>query len=156
MSGLLVVLGRMCLSTIFILAALGNIINWQGTETFLLNGLCNLLNFTQGMPSTQDLINNLIPWAGALLLLATLFELVGGILLFFGVKVRFAAFLLALFLIPTTIVFHHFWYLEGQERDLQIIMFLKNLSIFGGLLFILGTGAGYAPKKHKKEKGAED
>ena len=113
-----------------------------------------MLNYTQTMPMIQDLLNTVIPWAGGLLMLAVLFQLVGGIFLFLGIKVRFAAFLLILFLIPVTLTFHSFWYLEGQEREFQIIMFLKNLSIFGALLYVLGMGRGPAMKKEKK--GAED
>lgn len=156
MSGLFMVLGRICLSLIFIASGISQIINWQGTETFLLNGLCDLLNYTQAMPSVQNLINNSIPWVGGLLILATLFQLIGGVLLFFGIKIRFAVFLLALFLIPTTLIFHDFWYLEGQEHDLQMIMFMKNLSIFGALLYILGVGKGAAAAPKKEKKGSDD
>lgn len=151
---LFVALGRMCLSLIFILSAISQILNWQSTETLLLNGLCDALNYTQTMPMVQDLLNTVIPWAGGLLILAVLFQLIGGIFLFLGIKVRFAAFLLILFLIPATLTFHAFWFLEGQEKDLQTIMFLKNLSIFGALLYVLGMGKGRSVKKEKKE--AED
>lgn len=151
---LFVVLGRMCLSLIFILSGISQILNWQSTETFLLNGLCEMLAYTQTMPMVQDLLNTVIPWAGGLLMLAVLFQLIGGIFLFLGIKVRFAAFLLLLFLIPVTLTFHSFWYLEGQEKGLQIIMFLKNLSIFGALLYVLGMGR--APTVRKEKKGAGD
>ncbi|MFI5334344.1 MAG: DoxX family protein [Chlamydiales bacterium] len=154
MSGLFALLGRMCLSLIFILSAASQVANWQGTETLLLNGLCDQLSYTLEMPSVQNLLNSLIPWAGALLIFAILFQFIGGLLLFFGLKVRFAAFLLILFLIPCTLVFHSFWYLEGTERDLQMIMFLKNLSIFGGLLCVLSIGKGAVPKKIKNESEA--
>ena len=43
-------------------------------------------------------------------------------------------------MIPTTILFHPFWYMEGAPRDLQTIMFLKNLAILGGLILMLLHG----------------
>lgn len=145
------VLGRICLSLIFILSGFSQVFNWQATETFLLNGLCDMLGHTQEMPSVQNFLNSLVPWSGALLTIAIVFQLVGGILLFFGIKPRFAAFLLLMFLIPATLLCHAFWYLDGPEREFQTIMFLKNLSVCGGLLFVLGTGKMSPAKKEKSE-----
>ncbi|MCS7271144.1 MAG: DoxX family protein, partial [Gemmataceae bacterium] len=50
--------------------------------------------------------------------------------------------LLIVFLIPATVIFHNFWAFEGQEQQMQMIMFLKNLAILGGLLLVVGFGAG--------------
>src|ERR1700722_2868761 len=137
MKTFLAVLGRICLSVVFILAGASKIFNWQESETALINGLCDLLNYTQGMMQVQDLLQWALPLTPQLLLIGIIAELLGGLLLFAGVQVRFGAFLLALFLIPATVIAHHFWYLEGPERQLQAAMFLKNLSIFGGLLYAL-------------------
>ena|ERR1700722_193371 len=150
MRSVLIVVGRMCLSLIFILAGIGNIMDWHGTESYLINGLCDALNYTQTIHMAQDLLQWAIPWTPQLLLAGTIFEMLGGLLMFFGLQVRFAAFLLALFLIPTTLIFHHFWFLDNPDRELQMIMFMKNLSIFGALLYILAIGAGNpSPKKAK-------
>jgi putative oxidoreductase len=150
---LLAVIGRMCLSLIFILSGLQKLLDWQGTETYFVNSLLEVLNYTEGMPRVQEFIRYFTPYTSELLMAATAFELIGGFLLFLGLQVRFGAFLLALFLIPTTLVFHHFWFLMGPERDLQMIMFLKNLSIFGGLLYVLDMGKGVI--KAKKEKARD-
>ncbi len=149
-------LGRMCLSLIFILSGIAQVVDWQGTEGMLMNGICDLLNYNQGSAKAQEFLQDLVPWTRLLLIVAVFCQLVGGVFLFFGIKVRFAAFLLLLFLIPATITFHAFWYLQGAERQLQMIMFLKNLSIFGGLLYVLSFGKGtehHAVKK--REKGSE-
>ena len=50
--------------------------------------------------------------------------------------------LLLIFLIPATLIFHGFWAIEGEEQGIQMAMFMKNLSIGGGLLFLIGSGAG--------------
>lgn len=152
MKTLVAVLGRMCLSAIFILAGASSIWNWQGSETFLLNSFCDLLNYTRESQNLQGFLTGLIPWTNELLGLAVVFEILGGILLFFGLKLRFASFLLLLFLIPTTIVCHHFWYLEGPEREVQTIMFFKNLSILGGLMIVLAFGKGGASSREEKEE----
>ncbi len=134
--------GRMCLSLIFILAALNKLLDWQGTEQSVVAALYAFMNHTVAIEWTQQIIQFALPWSALLAGCALAFELVGGLLLFLGLHVRFAAFLLAVFLIPATLLFHSFWFLQGAERDLQMTFFLKNLSIFGGLLVILGLGKG--------------
>ena len=135
-------LGRMCLSLIFILASFNKILDWNGTEQSIVSKLNELMNYTVGMEWVTEAIQFVLPWPALLVACAVAFELLGGLLIFLGLKVRMGAFLLAIFLIPTTLLFHHFWFLQGSDRELQMIMFLKNLSIFGGLLVILGLGKG--------------
>ena len=75
-----------------------------------------------------------------LLIASTLLELIGGLLILLAVKEKLGAFLLLVVLFFTTIVFHPFWFLEGDLREMQIAMFLKNLAIAGGLLLVLLNG----------------
>jgi len=70
-------------------------------------------------------------------------EFFGGLSVVFGYKARFGATLLLLFLIPTTLIFHDFW--NVTDHDLQVLQFtnfMKNVSIFGGLLYLICFGAG--------------
>src|SRR5580704_1769340 len=54
-----------------------------------------------------------------------------------GILPRMSARILALTLIPNTIVGHPFWKAEKPEdRRPQLIHFLKNLGLFGGLLYV--------------------
>jgi putative oxidoreductase len=78
----------------------------------------------------------------ALLFGAAIVELLGGLSLILGYKTRLGAFILLLFLIPTTLIFHDFWNLEGVARIPEQVNFMKNLAIFGGLLYIVAHGAG--------------
>jgi len=96
----------------------------------------------------QQLIQMALPWTSTMLIIACMLELFGGFLLLFGIKVRWGAFFLILFLIPTTLIMHHFWLLQSPQRELEMGMFLKNLSIFGGLLTVLAFGTG-SEKKNK-------
>lgn len=144
--------GRIFLSLIFILSSLAKIMNWQGTEQAVSNALTDLKIALQGMQGIQGGLETLLNWVPLLVVLAVVFELFGGLLIFLGIKVRFGAGLLLLFLIPTTLLFHHFWLLQGADRDLQMIMFLKNLSIFGGLLILLAFGTGAKGKGFKERR----
>jgi len=60
------------------------------------------------------------------------------------VRARAGAVLLMIFLVPTTLIFHDFWTRppDSQAFQVELIQFLKNLGLFGGLLFVLGFGAG--------------
>ena len=59
-----------------------------------------------------------------------------------GFYARAGALLLFLFLIPTTLIFHNFWTLEGMEQQNEMQHFTKNVTIMGGLLLVVGLGAG--------------
>ena len=48
---------------------------------------------------------------------ATLFQLLGGLLVLLGIKEKLGATLLILFLIPVTVLMHSFWMVEGAERQ---------------------------------------
>lgn len=41
------------------------------------------------------------------------------------------------FLVPTTPLMHDFWNMEGEQRDIEQIQFLKNLGLIGGALAFL-------------------
>jgi putative oxidoreductase len=117
--------GRVLLSVIFLMSAFGKVTNWSGTEAYMAS---------HGMPAVP-----------VLLALAVLFEAGGGLCLLLGCRTRLAALALVVFLIPATLIFHNFWAFEGAEQQMQMINFLKNLAIMGGLLHVVGTGpAGLA------------
>lgn len=135
-------LGRALLSFIFISSAVHKIIDWQPTVQFFTQSLTDLLAISVGHQLLQSLTEWSLVNATMLLMAGVVFELVGGLLVFLGLWVRLGALLLILFLIPTTFIFHHFWLLQGADAQLQMINFMKNLSIFGGLLFVLAMGKG--------------
>ena len=57
-----------------------------------------------------------------------------GLLLATGRFRRLAALALAGSLVPTTMAGHRFWEAQGEERQGQLIHFLKNLGLLGGLV----------------------
>jgi len=123
-------LGRILLALIFLISGLGKIFDWQGTAGYMAS---------KGMP--------LIPF---FLLGAIVLELAGGLAVLLGFKARIGALLLIVFLIPATLIFHNFWTLTGMERQIQMIMFLKNLAIMGGLLLVVGLGPGPSSLDEKR------
>jgi putative oxidoreductase len=72
------------------------------------------------------------------LLGAIVFELLGSLTVILGYYTRLGALLLVLFLIPTTIIFH-----TNFADPLQLVQFMKNLSMLGGCLVLLGMGPGH-------------
>ena len=57
-------------------------------------------------------------------------------------RAAWAATVLFLFLIPTTLLFHDFWSYTGSQAAMQKIQFMKNLAIMGGMLYVMAFGAG--------------
>lgn len=66
-------------------------------------------------------------------------ELVAGLTLLLGYWQRLAALALISFLVPATLIAHPFWLFSGEANQIQVINFLKNLAMIGGLLFIAST-----------------
>lgn len=79
-----------------------------------------------------------VPMAG----LAVLVELVGGIALVAGYRIRETAVLMIVFLLVTIFVGHRFWEFEDAARRMHIIQIKKNVAITGGFLLLLVVGGG--------------
>jgi len=110
-------LGRLLIALIFILGGYGKIGAYDGTVGYIAS---------VGLP---------FPALGYVI--AIIVELGGGILLLVGFQARIVAAILALFSLATAAFFHN---QLGDQN--QMIHFLKNLAIAGGLLQIVAHGAG--------------
>lgn len=98
---------------------------------FVISGAQQVTHFSTGASSMRQAG---LPMASVLLAISIAIELGAGLLLLTGFKARYAALLLAAWLVPVTLVFHNFWAYSGAEQHGQAIHFLKNLAILGGLL----------------------
>jgi putative oxidoreductase len=78
-----------------------------------------------------------LPFAGVVYALTLVVEIGAGLLLLIGFQARLAAGVLALFAIAAAFLFHN----NFADQN-QIIHFLKNFAITGGLLQIAAVGAG--------------
>ena len=85
-----------------------------------------------------------IPHADILVYVAGGAELLGGIALAFGFLTRVAAVGLILVLALINGSMHAFWALDGAEAKMQMVQFMKNLAIMGGLLAVVAHGPGRA------------
>ncbi|HYT83718.1 MAG TPA: DoxX family protein [Gemmatimonadales bacterium] len=84
-----------------------------------------------------------VPAAGLLVPLSGVIALAGGLSVLLGYRARIGAWLLVLFLVPVTVMLHNFWAVQDpMMRQLQVAMFMKNLSMLGGALLISYFGAG--------------
>lgn len=116
-----VLLGRICLCTIFILSGLGKIGAWEATAERMADAGIPLTDFALGITIA--------------------IEIAAGLMIAIGLYARWAAFTLVVFLIPTTLLFHNPLLVDEGQRE-QLIQALKNLAIAGGLLMLAGSGAG--------------
>lgn len=115
-------LGRVLIAIIFILSGFGKIGGFEQTAGYMAS---------KGLP--------MVP---LLLTLTIVVELGGGLMLALGIKARWAALVIFLFMIPVTLVFHGFWAAPEAARQMEMIQFLKNIAIMGGLSYIMAYGAG--------------
>jgi putative oxidoreductase len=107
--------GRILLALMFLIAGINKISGYAGMQGYM---------ESMGVP-------------GALLPLVIALEVLGGITLMLGWHTRVTAFLLAGFTLLATLIFH-----SNLGDQPQMLFFLKNLSITGGLLMVVSHGAG--------------
>lgn len=108
---------RVFLSLLFIVGGLGFLMNFAATQGFVAMGLT--------------------PWglagiAALATVVAIVLKLGGGLMLLFNYKTSYAAWMLIIFTVFATLMFHANW--SGAEGQMQMTNFLKNLAIIGGLM----------------------
>ena len=119
-----VVLARLLLALMFVMAGFSKFGDLGGTAGYIAS---------KGLPLSQ-----------VLAFMTAALELIGGIALVIGFQARWAALTLALalFTLLVTVLFHNFWAMPADQQFVQQLMFMKNLSIVGGLLMVFSLGAG--------------
>ena len=106
---------------------------------FVISGVNKIMAFT----ATADYMSAAgLPAASLLLVLTIAVEVLGGLAIAIGWQTRWAALVIFLFLIPVTYVFHAFWNVDPAQAQNQMNHFMKNLTIMGGMLYLLATGPG--------------
>jgi len=67
----------------------------------------------------------------------------GGLSILLGYRAKLGAWIIVLFLIPVTLMMHKFWTVtDPMMAQIQMILFMKNVSMLGGALLISQFGAG--------------
>lgn len=106
---------RILLAQIFLIAGINKVTAYAGTQAYM---------DSMGVP-------------GMLLPLVILLEIAGGIAIIIGWKTRWAAIALSIFTLIAAFIFH-----SDFDDQMQMIQFMKNLSITGGLMILSLVGAG--------------
>ena len=117
-------IGRILISALFLISAFNKIFNLDGSMGWM---------ESFGVP-------------GFLIFPAIVIELILPVLVIVGYQARIAAGILAIFCLATAFIFHFDF--SGQ---MQFILFLKNIGLAGGFLFIVANGTKeWSVDKEKK------
>ena len=120
-AGPVVLLGRFLFALIFLMAAP----NHFSSQTIAYAA-------SHGVP----LASIAVPFSGVL-------ALAGGFSILLGYRAKLGAWLLIVFLAAVTPMMYNFWTVaDPMMRQMQLIMFMKNVSMLGGALFFSQFGAG--------------
>lgn len=114
--------GRILIALIFVMSGAGKIPGFEGTVGYIAS---------KGLP---------FPELAAIA--AIIVELGGGIALILGFKARWAAAAMLLFTVSAAVIFHNFWSVPADQAQNQMIHFMKNISMAGGLLMVVVHGSG--------------
>ena len=109
------VLGRIFLSTLFLIEGTNKIFNYEGTIQYMENF---------GVP-------------GYLAIPAIILEILFPLLLIIGYQTKIAALVMMIFTIVVAIIFH-----TNFDDQMQFITFFKDIAIAGGFIIIFVNGAG--------------
>jgi putative oxidoreductase len=114
--------GRILLAALFIPAGISKIVGFEGTVGYIASvGL---------------------PLAAVAAITAIVVELIAGLALLVGYRIKLAAVILAVFTLVATVLFHNFWAMPADQAYMQQLMFMKNIAVVGGLLMVAALGGG--------------
>jgi putative oxidoreductase len=108
---------------------------------FLAAGASKIIN-PAPVQQIAHMIDSGVPWPELMFTLAAACETTAGLCFILGLHVRLVSLLLFAFTVFVSVLLHAFWTFEGHERTVQMIMFLKNIALSGGLLAFAGFGPG--------------
>ena len=116
------ILGRIFLSTIFLIEGINKILNYENTIEYMEN-----FNVPEYLSIPAIIVEILFP-----------------LLLVVGYQTKISALVLAMFTLATALIFH-----IDFTNQMQLTSFLKNIAIVGGFLIIFVNGAGKYSIDHK-------
>lgn len=122
LSNPLALVARILLATMFVMAGFSKIGGFEGTVGYIAS---------KGLPL-----------ASIVAVLTILLEIAGGLAIIVGYKARIAAFLLGGFTLMAAFIFHNFWAVPAEQAFVQNMLFMKNISIAGGLFLLAALGSG--------------
>lgn len=101
---------------------------------FLWSGINKILH---PIATQENMIAHGMPLTSVFLVGAIALEILGGLSVLLGIKTRWGAAMLIVFLIPATLIFH-----TDFTTEIEQAMFFKNLAMLSGLLMLIQYGGG--------------
>jgi len=131
-----VLISRVLVSLVFLYAACQKVMDWDQANQFLMQTIANWQIQLQGSLFLSDLFRFFLGKSEILLGAAICLEVIGAVMLLIGFRPRIGAILLLIFLIPTTLLMHAFWFRIGPDVYDELGVFLKNCALIGALLHL--------------------
>jgi len=121
-----ILIGRILFAALFVMSGFGHL-----TQTDAMAGYAASMGVKPAKP---------------LVVLSGLLIIVGGLMVAAGIWADLGALLLVVFLVPAAFLMHPFWKFDGQQQQMEMAHFLKDLSLAGAALALFGffhvVGAG--------------
>jgi putative oxidoreductase len=115
---------------------------------FLISGFNHFTSGSISYAASQG-----IPMADVLVPVSGLLIIIGSLSIMLGIHARVGAVLILMFLVPVTILMHNFWaFADPEMAQMQMIHFMKNLSLIGGALLFAFYGAGPVSVDHHRSR----
>lgn len=122
--------GRVLISLIFLMSGLGKVFQFDAQV---------------GYAASQG-----VPMASAAIGISAIVEIAAAVMIIVGFRARLGAAALFLWMIPVSVMMHAFWTIsDPMSMQINMIMFMKNLGLMGGMLMIVAYGSG--PKSLKAD-----
>ena len=105
---------------------------------FLMAGANHFNKQTIGYAASEG-----VPLAAIAVPLSGVLAIAGGLSVLLGYRAKLGAWLIVLFLVPVSLMMHKFWTVtDPMMAQIQMILFMKNVSMLGGAVLISHFGAG--------------
>ena len=101
---------------------------------FLFFGFWNLYHWS---PTVSLMEQKHIPFPSVVLALGIFTQMVCAVLIILGLYVKLAALILIVFTIVVVHIFHSFWQMEGEARQLNFVIYLTHMTSTNGALVLL-------------------
>lgn len=112
--------GRVLLALMFVLAGFSKVTGFAGTAGYIAS---------VGLPLPE-----------VLTVVTIVVEIGAGLALMLGFQARVAALVLAGFTLAASVIFHNYWAMPADQAFVQQLLFMKNISVAGGLLLVAALG----------------
>ena len=117
-------LGRVLVGAVYLGAGVGNLAALDGKAAYAA---------AKGVPAPTALVG-----------LASLLLLAGGLSLLTGFRPQLGVLAMVVFLVPVTVIMHDFWNLEGARRQANLQSFMANAAMLGSALMFLAIPQPWA------------